>query len=144
MAEKLTMKKLSQELQQLRTQMQELETRLERRFETRLESAVAAIKPATQPTDTSVPRTGIDTEQRQRQITEEAYLIAERRGFQGGSPAQDWAEAERLVDYKLMHPSDPGQPVAERPKPRKKTARAAKKPGATKKAVIKTSGSVKP
>ena len=137
MAEKLTLKKLSGELEQLRIQMQELEARLERHFETRLESALAAAKTGTHPASTSIPRTGIDTEQRQRLITEEAYLIAERRGFQGGDPSQDWVEAERLVDYRLMHPTDT-------PKPRKKTTRAAKKPVTSKKTAAKTASSVKP
>ena len=142
MAEKLTLKKLSGELEQLRTQMQELEARLKRHFEARLESALAAAKPATPAAATATTPAGIDTEQRQRLITEEAYLIAERRGFQGGDPAQDWAEAERQVDYKLMHPSDPRQPATGTPKPRK--ARAVKKPGTGKKAAAKTAGSVKP
>ena len=141
MAEKLTLKKLSGELEQLRTQMQELEARLERQFEARLESALAAAKPGTQPAKISIPQAGIDTEQRQRLITNEAYLIAERRGFQGGDPAQDWAEAERLVDYKLMHPSELGQPATDEPKPRK--ARAVKKPATGKKTAAKTAGSVK-
>ena len=143
MAEKLTLKKLSGELEQLRTQMQELEARLERQFEARLETALAAVKPGIQPAKTSVPQAGIDAEQRQRLITDEAYLIAERRGFQGGDPAQDWVEAERLVDYRLMHPSDPGQPATDSPKPRKKTARAVNKPGTTKKTAVKTARSVK-
>ncbi|MFU8857659.1 MAG: DUF2934 domain-containing protein [Deferrisomatales bacterium] len=30
-----------------------------------------------------------------------AYLRAERRGFRGGSPEQDWLEAEREVDEVL-------------------------------------------
>ena len=143
MAEKLTLKKLSEELEQLRTQMQELEARLERNFETRLENALAAAKPGAHPASTSAPQAGIDTEQRQRLITDEAYLIAERRGFQGGNPAQDWVEAERLVDYRLMHPSDPGQSATDTPKPRKKTARSVKKPGTIKKTTAKTAGSVK-
>jgi hypothetical protein len=125
MAERLTLKKLSEELEQLRTQMQELEARL------------ITENSDTHPTRTSVPRTGIDTEQRQRLITEEAYLIAERRGFQGGDPSQDWVEAERLVDYRLMYPTDT-------PKPRKKTTRAAKKPVTSKKTATKTASSAKP
>ena len=144
MAERLTLKKLSDELEQLRTQMQELEARLEHSVETRLESALAAAKSATPPTSTSVPRTGIDTEQRQRLIADEAYLIAERRGFQGGDPSQDWAEAEKLVDYRLMQSSEPERPATDVSKPRKKTTRSTKKtPGTSKKADAKTSGSVK-
>ena len=143
MVEKLTLKKLSTELEQLRTQMQELEARLERQFEIRLESALAAAKSSTHSTSPSIPQAGIDTEQRQRLITDEAYLIAERRGFQGGDPAQDWAEAEKLVDYRLMQSGEHGQPATGSANPRKKTARSAKKPGASKKVVAKTSGSAK-
>ena len=143
MAERLTLKKLSDELENLRTQMQELEARLERKFETRLESALAAAESATHPTNTSVPQAGIDAEQRQRLITDEAYLIAERRGFQGGDPSQDWVEAERLVDYRLMQSGEHGQPATGSANPRKKTARSAKKPGTSKKVVAKTSGSAK-
>jgi hypothetical protein len=35
-------------------------------------------------------------------IAEEAYLIAERRGFQGGDTAEDWARAEKQVNHRLM------------------------------------------
>ncbi|MEN8206857.1 MAG: DUF2934 domain-containing protein [Pseudomonadota bacterium] len=143
MAERLTLKILADELEQLHTQMQELEARLERKFETGLENVLAAAKPGTHPATTSVPQAGIDAEHRQRLITEEAYLIAERRGFQGGDPSQDWVEAERRVDYRLMHSDEPGQPAAHSPKPRKKTARSAKKPGTSKKTGSKTAGSAK-
>jgi len=143
MAERLTLKKLSEELEQLRAQMQELEARLERKFQSGLESALAAAKSGTQPAKTSVPITGIDTEQRQRLIADEAYLIAERRGFQGGDPSQDWVEAEKLVDYRLMQPDEPEQPAPATSKPRKKAARSAKKPGSAKKTGTKLSGSAK-
>ena len=144
MAEKLTMKRLSEELEQLRTQMQELEARLESKFETKLANALAAAKSAPQPASTKVPPAGgIDTEQRQRMITQEAYLIAERRGFQGGDPSQDWVEAERLVDFRLMQSSEPKRPATSQAKPRKKTTQTAKKPVAAKKTASKTSGSVK-
>jgi len=142
MAEKLTMKKLSEELELLRTQMLELEARLERSFETRLAHALAAAKAASQPTTTAVSPAGIDTEQRQRMITQEAYLIAEQRGFQGGDPSQDWIEAERLVDFRLMQSSEPKRAATSQSKPRKKTTQTAKKPVAAKKTGAKTSGSV--
>ncbi len=35
-------------------------------------------------------------------IAEEAYLKAEGRGFRGGSPQQDWLEAEAEIDAILM------------------------------------------
>ena len=141
MVEKLTLKKLSTELEQLRTQMQELEARLQRQFEIRLESALAAAKSNTHPTGPSIPQAGIDTEQRQRLITEEAYLIAERRNFQEGDPSQDWGEAEKLVDCRLMQSSEPERPATNASKSRKKTVRSAKKPGSGKKAGAKLSGS---
>lgn len=40
-------------------------------------------------------------EERERMIREAAYLLAEQRGFAGGSPEDDWAEAERQVDARL-------------------------------------------
>jgi hypothetical protein len=143
MAERLTLKILSDELKQLRTQLQELEARLEQKFEIRLESALAAAKTDTHTTSTTVPRTGIDTEQRQRLIADEAYLIAERRNFQGGDPSQDWGEAEKLVDYRLMQSSESGRPPAGASKSRKKPAHSARKPGSGKKAGAKLSGSAK-
>ena len=143
MAERLTLKILSDELKQLRTQLQELEARLEQKFEIRLESALAAAKTDTHTTSTTVPRTGIDTEQRQRLIADEAYLIAERRNFQGGDPSQDWGEAEKLVDCRLMQSSEPERPATNTSKSRKKTVRSAKKPGSGKKAGAKLSGSAK-
>ena len=36
-------------------------------------------------------------EQQHRMICEAAYFRAERRGFVGGDPLQDWIEAEREV-----------------------------------------------
>jgi len=40
-------------------------------------------------------------QQRQAMIEKVAYQYAEGRGFQGGDPALDWAEAEREVDSRL-------------------------------------------
>ncbi|MCP5424549.1 MAG: DUF2934 domain-containing protein [Gammaproteobacteria bacterium] len=37
-------------------------------------------------------------EQRERMIAEAAYYLAEARGFQGGSPVQDWLDAEATID----------------------------------------------
>jgi hypothetical protein len=39
--------------------------------------------------------------QRRRMIAEAAYFLAEKRGFEGGDPAQDWMAAERAVDARL-------------------------------------------
>ena len=51
---------------------------------------------------TSGPRPGIPPEERRRLIAQEAYLKAERRGFSGGSPEQDWLEAEAEIDGMLL------------------------------------------
>jgi hypothetical protein len=37
-------------------------------------------------------------EERHRRIAEAAYLIAERRGFQGGSALEDWLTAEAHIN----------------------------------------------
>jgi len=42
-----------------------------------------------------------DPEERERMIREAAYFRAAQRGFDGGSPEEDWAEAERQVDAHL-------------------------------------------
>jgi hypothetical protein len=43
----------------------------------------------------------VSAEERQRLIAEAAYFIAERRGFAGGSPDEDWRQAEAEVDSRL-------------------------------------------
>lgn len=45
---------------------------------------------------------GLTAEQRHDLIAKAAYLRAERRGFQGGSPEQDWLEAEAEIDASLL------------------------------------------
>ena len=46
-------------------------------------------------------RRNIDPEARRRLVAAEAYFLAERRGFVGGSELEDWVAAERLVDSRL-------------------------------------------
>ena len=105
MTEKLTLKKLSGELEILRTRMLELEQQLERKLETTLEKAAAKLKSRIESTRLPEHGASIDTEHRQRLIAEAAYLIAEQRGFQGGDSAQDWATAEKQVNHRLMQES---------------------------------------
>ena len=102
MMEKLTLKKLSGEMETLRTRVLELEQQLERKLKTTLDKAVAKLGSRTEPTNLPEHGTSIDTEHRQRLIAEEAYLIAERRGFQGDDAAEDWARAEKQVNHRLM------------------------------------------
>ena len=48
----------------------------------------------------SVP-VAISSQQRQQMINESAYYIAQRRGFTGGNPMDDWLMAEIEVDKQL-------------------------------------------
>lgn len=45
--------------------------------------------------------TTLTPEQREDMIREAAYYRAQQRGFQGGSPEQDWREAEAQIDRML-------------------------------------------
>jgi hypothetical protein len=103
MAEKLTMKLLAEELDTLRKQVSKLETRFERKLESALEKATEKLKSRL---DSSEGRgqhgRAVDVDARRRLIAECAYLRAERRGFVGGDPAQDWLEAETEIDQLLL------------------------------------------
>ncbi len=115
MAEKLTMKILAGELEALRGQVRKLEVQLEQKLESTLEKAVSRLKKTrawTRKTHTTA--TSIDAEERQRLIAEAAYIKAERRGFEGGDPGQDWKEAEAEIDRLLLqgwrkHQDTPGE-----------------------------------
>lgn len=55
----------------------------------------------------TVPRPAkgkVSSEQRYCMIAEAAYYRAERRGFSGGNPLQDWVEAEAEIDRLLSQP----------------------------------------
>lgn len=47
------------------------------------------------------PISEMSSDERYRRVCEIAYLIAESRGFVGGSCEDDWYEAERRVDRAL-------------------------------------------
>mgnify|MGYP000509970182 CR=1 FL=1 len=78
-----------------------------------VKSSAAASTPRT-PTSTASARSpeikanestrSISAEERYRLIAEAAYYRAEKRGFQGGDPNQDWIQAEKEVDAKLSKP----------------------------------------
>ena len=122
MMEKLTLKKLSGELETLRTRVLELEKQLERKFKTTMDKLVAKLGSGAEPTNLPEHGASIDTEHRQRLIAEEAYLIAERRGFQGGDPAEDWARAEKQVNHRLMQESIVGKSAMRTKRPAAKKA----------------------
>lgn len=46
--------------------------------------------------------TMISSEERHRLIAEAAYLLAEKRGFHGGNPEQDWYDAAAQIDQMIM------------------------------------------
>ncbi len=109
MAEKLTMKVLSGELDTLRKSIRMLETEFERKLENAMEKAVEKLKSRIEKSEAYSPGlhvlggAGVDVNARRRLIEEAAYFRAERRGFNCGSPEQDWLEAEREVDNMLLH-----------------------------------------
>lgn len=123
MTEKLTMKKLSEELETLRARVVELEQDLERKLESTLEKAVSKLGARIESRQLPEHGTSTDAEHRQRMIEQEAYLIAERRGFVGGNSAQDWALAEKLVNDRLMQASTPAKTAARAKRPATKKVR---------------------
>jgi hypothetical protein len=44
------------------------------------------------------PQAAVPADPRQARIAEAAYYRAERRGFRGGCPIEDWLAAEREID----------------------------------------------
>ncbi|MEO1766843.1 DUF2934 domain-containing protein [Thiobacter aerophilum] len=53
------------------------------------------------PKSASSPPVQVTPEERYRLIAEAAYFRAQRRGFVGGDPVQDWLEAEAEIDRML-------------------------------------------
>jgi len=103
MAEKLSVKALTAELETLRTRVQDLELDFERKLEQALENAAGKLKSRIEDAErqTAAERlrdTLFDPAQRRAMIAEAAYVRAERRGFRGGNPEQDWLQAEIEVD----------------------------------------------
>ena len=75
--------------------------------------AKSAARPRTRPAAKTAPRkavtanaergsTAISREQWQAMVAEAAYFMAERRGFAGGDPEQDWREAEAEINALLQ------------------------------------------
>ena len=107
MAEKLTMKALSGELDVLRRRLRKIETGFERKLENAIEKASEKLKARIEASEQAA--TGVRThgmavgiDDRRRMIAESAYLRAERRGFVSGSAEQDWLEAEMEIDQLLL------------------------------------------
>jgi hypothetical protein len=65
----------------------------------------AAAKPTAPAPKAPAPKatkaTQVSAEERWRMIAEAAYFRAEKRGFSGGDPADDWVQAEKQIDALL-------------------------------------------
>lgn len=57
----------------------------------------------------------VTPEQRYHMIAEAAYFRAQRRGFSGGDPAQDWLEAEAEID-RILQAGPEARPAGMTPK----------------------------
>jgi hypothetical protein len=66
-------------------------------------------------------KANIESGQWQEMVATAAYFRAEARGFRGGSPEQDWLEAESELKEKLRDHSD--LPAGTTAKPRGKPAK---------------------
>jgi len=103
MAEKLTLKSLAVELEALSNKVSQLERQLNRKIETAVKKTLDdAISSAVAGRSKDGHGPGVDAAERQRLIAEAAYLMAERRGFEQGDPAQDWLNAEEEVNRMLL------------------------------------------
>ena len=107
MAERLTVKALSGELEALRKRLRELEAGFERKLEYAMEKATEKLKARIEASEGPGIRFqghggAVDVDARRRLIAECAYLRAEQRGFMGGSPEQDWLVAEMEIDQLLL------------------------------------------
>lgn len=49
----------------------------------------------------AAPEADVPDDQRRAWVAEAAYYIAERRGFNGGSPDEDWHQAETEIEQML-------------------------------------------
>jgi hypothetical protein len=63
---------------------------------------VTRTAPARKPRANSTKAKPVGADQRRNYVEVAAYYIAERRGFVGGSPAEDWATAEAEIDRLLL------------------------------------------
>lgn len=53
------------------------------------------------------PPIRVSADQQRRRIAEAAYYRAERRGFTGGNPVEDWLEAEQEIQQLATQPTLP-------------------------------------
>lgn len=103
MAEKMTLDKMTVEMDVLWGRLKELELTLSRKLETSLKTTARKLKQSLSANaDNNLDQLVISNEIRQELIQLTAYYKAEQRGFTGGNPEQDWLDAEAEVDYLLL------------------------------------------
>ena len=100
MTDKLSKKRLAAELDRLKKELIEFERLIEERLEKKVLPMVSkAVDIAEKALAKRHEKRGDGT--REQMIREAAYHRAAQRGFTGGSPEQDWMEAEKEVDALL-------------------------------------------
>ncbi len=100
MTDKLSKKRLAAELDRLKKELIEFERLIEERLEKKVLPMVSkAVDIAEKALAKRHEKRSDGT--REQMIREAAYHRAAQRGFTGGSPEQDWMEAEKDVDALL-------------------------------------------
>ena len=102
MAEKMTIEKMSAEMDILWKRIKELELTLSRKLEDALKGTTRKLKRQLTTDHDGLGSMVISKKIRRDLIELTAYHKAERRGFTGGDPEQDWLEAEQEVDRLLL------------------------------------------
>lgn len=110
MREKVTLENFSLEMDSLWDRIRELEHSFSRKLETTLRHTTRKLRHERHEPDRNGGTAAVISHERRRRLIElTAYRKAERRGFIGGDPEQDWLEAEREIDQLLLS----GQPFLE-------------------------------
>jgi len=102
MAEKMTIEKMSVEMDILWGRIKDLELSLSQKLENTLKSTTRKLKRQSSPDTEGAGSMVVSNKIRRELIQLTAYHKAERRGFIDGNPKQDWLEAEQEVDRLLL------------------------------------------
>ncbi len=102
MADKMTIEKMSVEMDILWGRIKELELTLSRKLENTLKSTTRKLKRRLSADDEGLGSMVISNKIRHELIQLTAYHKAESHGFISGDPEQDWLEAEQEVDRLLL------------------------------------------
>ena len=102
MAEKMTVEKMSVEMDILWGRIKELELSLSQKLENTLKNTAQKLKRQLSSDHAGPGGMVVSNKIRQELIQLTAYHKAESRGFIGGDSEQDWLEAEQEVDHLLL------------------------------------------